>query len=75
MYTISIITNLNASLFNKRYTKKAHNTYIVKNIKKKENIFTSAQPLFAVCVQGFGPQLVQETISFGTVVESLFLSP
>lgn len=30
--------------------------------------------MFAVCVQGFGPQLVQETISFGTV-ESLFLSP
>lgn len=40
-------------------------------------IFTSgvAHPLFIVCVHGFGPQVVQETISFGTADDSRFLSP
>lgn len=52
-----------------KYLKKIIPTY-GGNIMK----ITSAHPLFAVCVQGFGPQLVQDTISFGTV-ESLFLSP
>lgn len=47
----------------------------------KNNEFTSAgQPLVAVCVQGFGPQLLQVTISFGPVVPvavppSLFFLP
>lgn len=36
---------------------------------------SAAQPLLAEWVQGFGPQLVQETISLATGVESLFLSP
>lgn len=38
-----------------------------------KNITSPAHPLFAECVQGFGPQVVQETISFGTP-ESRFLS-
>lgn len=40
-------------------------------------MFTSvaAHPLFIVCVHGFGPQVVQDMISFGTAVESRFLSP
>lgn len=35
----------------------------------------AAQPLLIVCVHGFGPQVVQDMISFGTAVESRFLSP
>ncbi|KAI4487379.1 hypothetical protein M0804_005528 [Polistes exclamans] len=46
---------------------KEHEVGDRKEMNEKNDHTSAVQPLVAVCVHGFGPQLVQVTISFGPV--------